>query len=109
MRHPFDLSLSELNTIDLEFEESLTALEAEQVGGGFDVTTMALGEEGGEPITTQALGEEGGATSRCRGEAGGDKTCAHPKPRPRPPIRPRPPRPPIYTTMALGEEGGTSW
>ncbi|NJO40923.1 MAG: hypothetical protein HC769_21860 [Cyanobacteria bacterium CRU_2_1] len=104
MRHPFDLDLAELNAIDLDFEECLTAEEAAQVGGGMVYTTMALGEEGGcfpyhppkcrpisrpcpidPPVTTLALGEEGGdpPISKIWLENGGHAT-----------------------TKALGEEGG---
>lgn len=103
MRHPFDLALTDLTAIDLEFAESLTDEEAEQVAGGIDATTLAVGEEGGydygfpkhwppkhpkpvpidpRPVTTYAVGEEGGGTTKAVGEEGG------------------------YTTLALGEEGG---
>lgn len=99
MRHPFDLSLDELLTQELEFEEPLTDDDAQAVGGGLLATTLAFREEGGQwrgrpypkptphpkpipcpqppEVTTQALGEEGGS-----------------------------PFPPEVTTMALGEEGG---
>jgi hypothetical protein len=115
MGHPFNLEPQ-----DLEFEASLSAAEAEAVGGGLMATTMAIGEEGGDsgfcwlrprprpkpiplpkPIdppeyTTLALGEEGGdyppATTRAWGEEGGDG----------PPLI----GPPEVTTLALGEEGG---
>lgn len=115
MRHPFDLSLNELQeinvaidlAIDLDFAEPLTDLEAAQVGSGLDVTTLALGEEGGEPITTKAVGEEGGATTLALGEEGGHDP--HPPHKPWKPVRPCPPESPIYTTLALGEEGGTGW
>jgi hypothetical protein len=74
MHHPFELKLSELEAIELNFEEELTNEEATKVTGGL-LTTQALGEEGGciwpptinppinqkPPIyTTLALGEEGG-------------------------------------------------
>lgn len=81
MRHPFDLELSELEALDLDFEEELTTEEAERVGGGLYVTTMALGEEGGSVLP----------------------------PLPNPPIGGKPkPKPidPIFTTLAIGEEGG---
>ena len=57
-------------------------------GGGGQVTTFALGEEGSRPpggVTTYALGEEGSY---------------------RPPYRRYYYRRPRYTTYALGEEGG---
>jgi hypothetical protein len=47
MSHPFELTLSALTAIDLNLEEVLSEQEAAQIGGGFDVTTLALGEEGG--------------------------------------------------------------
>lgn len=97
MRHPFDLDPTQLEALDLDFEEQLTDEQAAQVGGGRAIaTTLALGEEGGcwpqpqpepipidPPMTTLALGEEGGITDALC-EDGGE---------------------PI-TTMALGEEGG---
>jgi hypothetical protein len=87
MRHPFDLNCDELLAQDLEFEEALTPEVAEQVGGGWVVTTLALGEEGG------------------RGPS-------HPYPKPRSWPFPKltcPPEPPEATTLALGEEGGGPW
>lgn len=87
MRHPFDLNDSELEALDLDFEEELTEEEAAQVGGGLSLTTLALGEEGGgfpKPIP-----------------------CDPPLPFPKPIPLPEPePHPPIATTKALGEEGG---
>lgn len=79
MRHPFDFTLTELDAIDLDFQENLTDHEASQVGGGLTYTTLAVGEEGG--------------SSR-----------PYPIPHPRP--NPRPSEPPTMTTLALGEEGG---
>jgi hypothetical protein len=85
-----------------------------------EVTTLALGEEGSAPpprreriYTTQAVGEEGGwypppryptpsypppgtVTTYALGEEGAWY----------PPPAYRRPSPPIYTTQALGEEGG---
>lgn len=46
MRHPFELELSELETLNLEFQQ-ITAEEAGKVYGGSVVTTQALCEEGG--------------------------------------------------------------
>ncbi|NJL46277.1 MAG: hypothetical protein HC929_00655 [Leptolyngbyaceae cyanobacterium SM2_5_2] len=87
MRHPFDLSFDELLAQDLEFEDSLPNDEAEQIGGGFWATTLALGEEGGH------------GPSR-----------PHPRPKPWPFPKPIcPPHPPEVTTKALGEEGGGPW
>jgi len=131
MRHPFDLDLQDLEpgtnqsqslTGDLEFEEAVSPTEAEAVGGGFTLTTLAIGEEGGHPrfprpkpqptppiqypvkpiappvYTTLAIGEEGGCfdppevTTKAFGEEGGDQ--------------PAPIGPPEVTTLAIGEEGG---
>ena len=73
MRHPFELEISDLETVNLNTEEELTGEEATQVTGGLVSTTRALGEEGGciwppiikppikpPTVTTMALGEEGG-------------------------------------------------
>ncbi len=99
MRHPFDLNDSELEALDLDFEEELTEEEAAQVGGGLSL------------YTTKALGEEGGGFTKALGEGGGD----FPKPIPFDPPHPFPfpkpipvpePHPPIATTLAIGEEGG---
>ncbi|MBE9166115.1 hypothetical protein IQ238_00725 [Pleurocapsales cyanobacterium LEGE 06147] len=59
MHHPFELELSELETINFELEE-LTDEEAKKVAGGRTFSTLAIGEEGGGRITTMAIGEEGG-------------------------------------------------
>lgn len=99
MRHPFDLSLTELQAIafdtNLDFEEVVSDSEAEQVGGGTIYTTLALGEEGGycPPSSPPSYPD------RC-------------PPYNRPPLpKPRPiPICPIdhpITTHAWGEEGGT--
>lgn len=51
-------------------EYELPAKVLQQVQGGTQMTTLALGEEGGE-MTTQALGEEGGTvTTLAIGEEG---------------------------------------
>lgn len=86
MRHPFDLSLGELQAIDLDFAEPLTDAEAAQVGGTTIATTLAIGEEGGEWHYPRP----------------------YPLPRPKPRPRPVPIDPPEYTTLALGEEGGVT-
>lgn len=100
MKHPFDLSAAELETLDLEFEEDLVLDELETTTGGLRLTTLALGEEGGSgdyfprppkrwppiypphppitppikppEVTTLALGEEGGVTTLALGEEGGE-------------------------------------
>lgn len=99
MSHPFDLNPVDLEHLDLDFEESLSDGEAEQVGGGLSI------------YTTEKYGEEGG-----------DAPIPYPYPKPWPPIvcvtepceypllyPPQPIKPPIFTTMALGEEGGDIW
>ncbi len=80
MSHPFDLDISDLEAIKLDFEEEVTDQEAATVGGGRKVVN------GGGSVTTLALGEEGGSIQ---------------------PIIPIiQPELPIYTTLAMGEEGG---
>lgn len=100
MNHPFELNLSDLKAIDLEFEESLTPAEVEQVDGGTIYTTLALGEEGGYgcyPI----------AKKPPYGDFPYPYPPQYPVERPRPhPIQPHPIKPPEVTTLALGEEGG---
>lgn len=87
MRHPFDLKISDLETVNLDFQEPLTREEAEEIGGGrTELTTQALGEEGGkfpEPIPFP------------------DSFLDYPRPYPYP-LRDTP----DVTTLALGEEGG---
>lgn len=87
MTHPFDLNLSDLETVDLDFEERLTDEETANVGGGILP---------GGCVTTQAIGEEGGY----------NQPPIIKKPRP---ITVPPKEEPIYTTLALGEEGGDSY
>jgi len=94
MKHPFDLKISELESVDLKITV-LSDDEANQVCGGFTTVTKAVGEKGGKVtilvvgekggrVTTQAVGEEGGGfTTQAVGEEGGG-----------------------FTTLALGEEGG---
>ncbi|AUB41754.1 hypothetical protein COO91_07821 [Nostoc flagelliforme CCNUN1] len=82
MKHPFDLKIAELESIDLKIT-ALSDDEANQVCGGFATVTKAIGEEGGR-VTTLAIVEEGGtATTLALGEEGG-----------------------VATTKAVGEEGG---
>ncbi|WP_375452997.1 hypothetical protein [uncultured Nostoc sp.] len=70
MKHPFDLKISELESVDLKIT-ALSDDEANQVCGGFATVTKAVGEEGGR-LTTQALGEESGRfTTLALGEEGG--------------------------------------
>jgi hypothetical protein len=92
MRHPFDLEPQEFEYTngqpamprELEFEETVPSAEAESVGGGFKMTTRAIGEEGGDRSWRLPL----------------------PRPIPYPNPKPVPIEPPKYTTLALGEEGG---
>lgn len=93
MKHPFELEIGDLEAIDLEFEESLALDEAAQVDGGVAMlTTNIVGEESGEPDYYP-------------------RPFPHfPKPSIKFPIDSKPPiylEPPIYTTLALGEEGGS--
>ncbi len=57
MRHPFELQLSELETINFAIEE-ISDENSEQVAGGRMPTPSieALGEEGGDKPTTYATG-----------------------------------------------------
>ena len=91
--HPFDLNLGDLESIDLDFEEHLTEDDAANIGGG------TLWE--GHPIT-KALYEGGGWYPPI------DRYPPYPYPGfpTRPPAYPPIQEPPIYTTLALGEEGG---
>jgi hypothetical protein len=111
MQHPFALNLSDLESIERDFEENLTEEEAGQVQGGTVFTTLALGEEGGE-VTTLALGEEGGDIQCISAPCPGSETGGHPKPTPKPP---KPPvtranfehgGEPVYTKARYGLEGG---
>lgn len=88
MRHPFDLKLDVLETLDLNFEEPVSPDEGSQVNGGIIIggcyTPCPL-----PPSPMTALFGEGGCfphgpLTRPGFEAGG----------------------PGYTTLALGEEGG---
>lgn len=92
MRHPFDLDRTELEAIDLDFEETLTDEEATQVGGGL---------RSHHPIKDpRYLGPP------IRWLPG---RSIKPHPYPDYPIKqPIPPdkEPPSVTTLALGEEGG---
>lgn len=77
MNHPFDLTLADLEAIDIDFVD-LTDEEAAKIGGA----------SRGNKVTTLALGEEGGRYSPAK------------------PIDRPPGKPPEYTTLAVGEEGG---
>ncbi len=44
MNHPFDLSPTELEAMDLDFREPLTDEEAAHIRGGAIFTTLAVGE-----------------------------------------------------------------
>jgi hypothetical protein len=96
MRHPFDLKQAELKAIDLNFEETLTDEEAQQVGGGLQYCY---------PIKPpHYLGPPIQLPPDC-------KITPLPLPLPEPcyPIDPPSPpisKEPIMTTLALGEEGG---
>jgi hypothetical protein len=104
MLHPFNLDLSDLESLEIDSLQDLTDEEASLVGGGSALTTRNTSEEGGYPdyfprsfpghfpfpgngggvSTSMAVGEEGGdAATKATGEEGG-----------------------VSTTMAIGEEGG---
>lgn len=88
MTHPFALNLSDLETVDLDFQEDLTSDQGDQIEGGILP---------GGCVVTKAFYE------------GGGYDC--PPPYYKPPVEPPcyyppSPKPPIYTTLALGEEGG---
>jgi hypothetical protein len=89
MNHPFAMSLCDLTDLDLNVEIPLSAEEASQVGGGLSILTKAWNEGGGDCEIPLPI-------------------CEIPKCPPiKLPIKPCPwPKPPIMTTMALGEEGG---
>ena len=81
MRHPFDLELSDLESVQFNVFEELTDEEAANVaGGGIGITTLAIDEEGGNisasiEISSLAFREEGGGgliTTQALGEEGGD-------------------------------------
>ena len=93
MRHPFDLDRSELAAIDLNFEETLTDEEAQQVEGGWGIFPHKPPHYLGPPIK--------------RPPSGIIKPPPHPYYPIKPPIHPSP-QPPMVTTLALGEEGGSS-
>jgi hypothetical protein len=95
MNHPFAMSLSDLTDLDLNFETPLTDEEASTVGGGLSVMTKALNEGGGYCEIPLPI---------CNLPPIKFPYCPlpiDPKPCPMPPIKP-----PIMTTMAVGEEGG---
>ncbi|GAA6619420.1 hypothetical protein [Scytonema sp. NUACC26] len=95
MNHPFALDISDLEALELNFEENLSDEEANQVTGGLKIaTTKAFGEEGGGEIVC--------ISAPCPGSEGGDD----PRPKPRPTKPQHPTKPPEVTTLALGEEGG---
>jgi hypothetical protein len=115
LNHPFALDISDLEDLNLDFEQ-LTDKETTEIGGGLMATTKAVGEEGGKPpiFTTLALGEEGGdhpGEIECiSAPCPGSETGGYPKP-------PKPPKPPVCTkawfetgggpyTKALHETGG---
>ncbi|MEA5556766.1 hypothetical protein [Nodularia spumigena] len=102
MKHPFDLEITELQSLNLEFQE-VTDKEAAEITGGLTFPfTFDLGANGGgfpnpspssfqipassfqiPPFTIGGNGGGGQATTLAVGEEGGD-----------------------VTTLAVGEEGG---
>ena len=90
MRHPFDLDPSELDALELDCAEIMSDQEAAQVSGGLSITTLALGEEGGTDCGFMPV-----------------DLLGRPRPfRPRRPSKPIAIDEPIFTTLAIGEEGG---
>jgi hypothetical protein len=93
MNHPFALNLSDLETVDLEFEEHLNSETDAQIEGGMRTC--------GTPVPgcyTDACNEGGGY-----GYPPFPGPCYEP---PKPPCYYPMPKPPVCTTMAYGEEGG---
>ena len=84
MNHPFALELSELQAVDLEFEEPINFEDAARIDGGISPS---------DRVVTKALHETGGWNY----------------PPIKPPIKPPVTKPPKVTTLALGEEGGSSY
>lgn len=60
MKHPFDLTPTELEVMDLDFAEQLIDEQDTPIGGA-QMTTMALGEKGGviKCISAPYPGESG--------------------------------------------------
>ena len=87
MSHPFELDLSDLEFIELDFPEELTHEEAVSVEGGI----------GSGRFTSLVFGEEGGCIYP---QSPGIRCVIKPYPAP-------PAKPPVVTTQAIGEEGGT--
>jgi len=54
MKHPFELEISELEALELDFVEPLTDESAQKITGGSNVTTEYVTAQQGE------AGEEGG-------------------------------------------------
>lgn len=79
MSHPFNLDIRALESMDLDFQEELADEEAAKVGGGISAADPKLGEQGG---------------------------CILPPPHKR--QNPKKPKDEeiVYTTLAVGEEGG---
>lgn len=86
MSHPFDLELSDLAAIELYFAEELTDEEAATVRGGITAATPEIGEQG----------------ERIKQSPWKPKYPRQPKGKGKPKDED-----PIFTTLALGEEGGS--
>jgi hypothetical protein len=94
MNHPFELELTELEVMDLDFKEQLTQEETATIEGGKHSDIVCI-------------------SAPCPGsETGGDNPDYPVPTKPKPP-KVRHPRkdfpdrhPPEFTTLALGEEGG---
>ncbi len=86
MNHPFELDLSDLKAMDLDFEEQLSDRETAQIGGGKHSEIVC--------ISAPCPGSETGGKER--------KPPWYRKPVRKPPFT----KPPVATTLAIGEEGG---
>ena len=88
MSHPFDLNLSDLEAIEIDFEKQLTDEESAQVSGGGHI----------QCISAPCPGSEGGGSTR---------PPSFEFPPIKFPVGEKPPKdPPTFTTKAGGEEGG---
>ena len=107
MSHPFDLNLSDLEAIEIDFEKQLTDEESAQVSGGGHIQCISApcpGSEGGGstrppsfefppikfppikfPVGEKPSKDPPNFTTKAGGEEGGE-----------------------FTTLALGEEGGVA-
>ncbi len=100
MSHPFDLNLSDLEAIEIDFEKQLTDEESARFSGGSQIRC----------ITTPCPGSGGGGSTRPPSfEFPPIKFPPIKFPPIKFPVGEKPPKdPPTATTLALGEEGGAA-